>query len=49
MKKLIFIFLVLSMTAQARTKKKVISKSPTMTAVKDNSLKGQLSNALSLA
>lgn len=49
MKKLIFILLVLSMSAQARTKKKVISKSPTMTAVKDNSLKGQLSNALSLA
>lgn len=49
MKKLIFIFLVLSMAAQARTKKKVISKSPSMSSVKDNSLKGQLSNALSLA
>lgn len=48
MKKIIFILLV-SVIAFARTKKKVIREKPAMSAIKDNSLRGQLSNALSLA
>lgn len=50
MKKLITILIILSVASVfAKTKKKVISQKPKTASIKDNSLKGQLSNALSLA